>query len=124
MGNAPRKSTLTPFGLKCREHRIRLQKSLGEQATFLGIKTSELSEIETGNRPVPNEIPDRLGFWLGLHALEVSVLRQLATANANVVYLNKKHRESRKLFRKINRLSPAEIRQLGQERYKEAIDDG
>jgi hypothetical protein len=124
MGNALQKTSLTPFGLKCREHRMRYQRSLGEQAAFLRMKTSMLSEIEIGARPVPQGMPERIGRWLDLPVLDISLLKRLSTANSNVVYLDKKHRASRKLFRKINRLSPAEIRQLKPERYQEAVDDG
>jgi transcriptional regulator with XRE-family HTH domain len=103
---------------------MRLHLSLGEQAAFLNVKTSVISEIETGNRPVPHEMPEKIGRWLGLPVLDIALLKRLSTASSNVVYLDRKHRESRKLFRKINRLSPAEIRQLKPGRIQEAVDDG
>jgi transcriptional regulator with XRE-family HTH domain len=124
MGNAIRKSSLTPFGMKCREYRMRSQRSLGEQATYLRVSPSDLSEIETGARPVPQGLPESIGQWLELPPLDVTLLVRLSTADSNVVYLDERHRKSRKLFRKINRLSPAQIRQLRQSNFQEAVDDG
>lgn len=119
MAASPRKGTLTQFGLKCRETRQQFGKTVAEQATSLGMKPSDISKIEMGISPVTAEYIEKFGKWLKLGDLATSTFKVFARTNNVVPFRpNKAHQEARKLFRRVNQLSPSEIRKLG-ERLKE-----
>ena len=119
MVTSPRKSTLTQFGLECREARRQFGKTVADQAAFLGIKPSEITKIEMGELPVTRDYIERFGNWLDLGDLYKSKFRVYSRTDNVVPFRpNKSHQEARKLFRKVNQLSPSEIRKLG-ERLKE-----
>lgn len=119
MATSPRKSTLTQFGLQCRETRQRFGKTVADQAVSLGLKPSDIAKIEMGEAPITSEYIESFGRWLNLGELSTSKFRVFArTDNVVPFRRNKSHQEARKLFRKVNQLSPSEIRKLG-ERLKE-----
>lgn len=109
-----RKSTLTQFGLKCREARAKHSRSIADQAIAMDVLPSEISQIEMGESLPSMSYVQKFGQWMGFDALEISKFRVFARPVNNVVQFrpNKIHQESRKLFRRVNQLSPEEIRNL------------
>lgn len=123
----PRATTLTPFGLKAREYRIAFGKSIGDQAEAFSVSPSDVSSIETGQTIPDADYIERFCTWLGLGKLDESILGKLAsyTGDNTVRFkLPREHRDTRRLFRKINRLTPAQIRNLssGDERSEKCRD--
>src|SRR3569833_1280264 len=105
MSLALRKSTLSQFGLKCREVRFARGLSLADQAIGMSMLPSEISGVETGGAAPTEDYIVRFGAWLKLDALELSKFRVFARDGNNVVSFkaSKAHQESRKLFRRVNR---------------------
>lgn len=115
MSPAARKSTLSQFGLKCREARVARGLSLADQASGMRLLASEISGVEEAGGTVPTEeYIARFGAWLELDALELSKFKVFARERNNVVPFkpSKAHQESRRLFRKVNQFTPAQIRNL------------
>lgn len=119
-------SSLTPFGLSCRSHRMRAGKTIGDQADFFRISPSEVSLAETAARPPSAEYLQKFCEWLHLGELDLQILRKMISYTEDKVVrlpLPKEHREARRLFRKINKLTLAQIRDLGRDDGEEISSD-
>ena len=119
-------SALTRFGQHCREMRSRLEKTIGDQADAFGCQPYEISEIETGKLPVPPDYSRKLVSWLHLNEQERREL--LKKIETNVIAFPRhtpggdKTRAMR-LFRKISKMHPNEIRSFGKKPPPEVQDD-
>jgi AraC-like DNA-binding protein len=110
-------NTLTRFGRYCRDARASQGKNMATQADSLGHKVSEISLYETGIMLPPDNYIDELAEWLGLDSQE---LRKRAPRDSTVIAFPRKRHANRsvRLFRKISRMTPAQIRALGSDRDK------
>jgi hypothetical protein len=118
---------LTEFGAKCREHRIRSARKLYDQSSVLRLSAAQISSIELGEVAIPPDFPKQFSDWLGLTDGEHRELESLASTKSNVISFRPKDNNSenaRKLFRKINKLTLAEIRGIGRTLKGNKTDDG
>lgn len=113
MGGTDNKSALTSFGQKCREERQEQGKTLFDQAKHMKLLPSDISAIEAGERQPPSGYIENFGQWLGIGPLQLTKFTVLARPS-NVIPFprTQEARDTRKLFRKVNKLSPEEIRRL------------
>jgi hypothetical protein len=120
-------SALTRFGQHCRELRSHRQMTLGDQADALGCQPCEISSIEMGHSPLPPHYARRLVDWLRLNEQEQREL--LKRIESNVVAFPRStasgdKTSSMRLFRKISKMRPNEIRSFGKKTPPETAKDG
>ncbi len=120
-------SALTRFGQHCRELRSRREKTLGDQADALGCQPCDISSIEMGHSPVPLQYSHKLIAWLRLTEQEQRDL--LRKIESNVVSFPRHaaggdKTSSMRLFRKISKMRPNEIRTFGKKPSPEITKDG
>jgi transcriptional regulator with XRE-family HTH domain len=121
-------SALTRFGQHCRGLRSHRGMTLGDQAEALGCEPSEISSIEMGVSPLPANYSQRLVDWLNLNESEQRDL--LKKVETNVVAFPRRtstggdKTSSMRLFRKISRMRPNEIRSFGKPPPPENKNDG
>ncbi|AZO75258.1 MAG: hypothetical protein E5V92_25865 [Mesorhizobium sp.] len=108
--------TLTAFGSACREIRMARKLRMIDQAKEFKCSPSFISAVETGGKQVPEGYVDSFGNWLNLDLVTRKHLQALADARINVIRFTPINKEraalARRLFRKINKMSPDEIRKL------------
>src|SRR5690606_36315351 len=85
MSRASRKSSLSLFGLKCRELRLARGLSLADQSNGMKMLPSEISGVEAGDVAPTADYITRFGAWLKLDALELSKFKVFARHGDNVV---------------------------------------
>lgn len=72
---------LTPFGKAVRKLRIDRGWLLRDMAEGVGVAPSFLSAVETGRKPAPDDLVDRISAWAELSEEEKGTLyRALATS--------------------------------------------
>ena len=71
---------LTPFGVRCRQHRTGLGLIMADQAKELKCSVSYISAIERGDRTVPEGYAEAVAVWLGLSERESRQLLRLSGA--------------------------------------------
>lgn len=76
---------LTPFGKQVRKLRIDGNLKLADMATYLRVTPSYLSSIETGRKPVNEEIVRGTIEFFRQHGIEALELRALADQSQKVV---------------------------------------
>lgn len=106
-------SALTRLGQHCRELRSQRGLTIGDQADALGSEPYEISEIETGKASPPSLYFQKFGNWLRLTDQEYREL--LRKVESNVIAFRRDQpggarTTSMKLFRKISKMNPSEIR--------------
>lgn len=57
---------LTPFGKIVRKHRIDRGLLLKDMAEAIGLSSAGLSGIETGHKPIPADLPEKIANMLDL----------------------------------------------------------
>ena len=120
-------SSLTRLGQYCRDLRSSQDKTLGDQADALGYQPCEISSIEMGVSAPPSQYPQKLIHWLQLNEQEQrELLKRLET---NVVAFSRRgiggpRTSSMRLFRKISKMRPSDIRGFGRKSAPEATKDG
>ncbi|TPM54377.1 helix-turn-helix transcriptional regulator [Mesorhizobium sp. B2-2-4] len=107
---------LTAFGSACREIRMARKLRMIDQAKEFNCSPSFISAVETGVKQVPEGYVEKFGNWLNLDLITKKHLQALADARINVIRFTPINKEraalARRLFRKINKMSPDEIRKL------------
>jgi len=93
--------------------------TIGDQADAFGAEPHEISAIETGNSPAPPLYSQKLIDWLGLNEQEQRDL--IRKVESNVVALPRHigggdKTNAMKLFRKISKMQPNEIRGFGKKK--------
>jgi hypothetical protein len=93
--------------------------TIGDQADVFGTEPHEISAIETGKSPAPLHYSQKLIDWLCLDEQEQRDL--LRKAESNVVALPRStaggnKTNAMKLFRKISKMHPNEIRGFGKKK--------
>jgi transcriptional regulator with XRE-family HTH domain len=120
-------NALTKFGMLCREKRAANNKTMGDQADGMDIDVSMISAIETGGRNPEIEYAEKFGRWLNLNEAERKELRKrteaiiLSFPSAKYITKNSK---SVRLFRKISKMAPNQIRAIRKQGKGESKDDG
>jgi hypothetical protein len=105
-------NALTKFGQRCRDSRGLHGKSIGDQADAFGYQPFEISEIETGKKAIPPDFAKKFVDWLGLTAVEGQDLVRRIDNNV-IAFPHPKggnNSKSMRLFRKISKMNPNEIR--------------
>lgn len=72
------KATLTGFGVLLRKHRLDRGETLYEMAHAVGVSSSFLSAVETGQKRAPDDLVDRLVQHLNLDLVDALELREAA----------------------------------------------
>jgi hypothetical protein len=107
---------LTAFGAECRQIRMVRKLRMIDQAERFNCSPSFISAVETGDKQVPEGYVEKFGDWLKLDIVTRKHLQLLADARINVIRFTPVNKEraalARRLFRKINKMSPDEIRKL------------
>ena len=87
-----------------------------DQARQFGCSPSFISAVETGEKPVPEGYVDKFCDWMRIDATIRKQLQILADSRTNVIRFTPVSKEkaafARRLFRKINKMTPDEIRKL------------
>jgi hypothetical protein len=88
-----------------------------DQAKFFNCSPSFISAIETGDKHVPEGYVDKFCLWLSMSPSTKKQLQMLADIRTpNVIRFTPLNKEkaaaARRLFRKINKMTPAQIRNL------------
>jgi transcriptional regulator with XRE-family HTH domain len=114
---------LTRFGQHCRELRSRRGMTIGDQADAFGAEPHEISSVETGRSPLPPQYSQKLADWLRLNDQERMEL--LKKVESNVVAFRRNTSSGDKtsamrLFRKISKMKPGEIRRFSKKPPPEA----
>ena len=111
---------LTRFGRMCRDIRGQRGMTIAAQAAVLDQDVSTISSIETG-KIVPSLVYiDSFAEWLKLNDQQYLELKKRVPAKENVIEFPRRPGVTRsvKMFRKISRMTPTEIRGLKDERWK------
>ena len=69
---------LTPFGKEIRKKRIDQEMTLARFAELLDVSPTFVTAVETGKKPIPDELIDKAALHLNLSMFEVQFLRRLA----------------------------------------------
>jgi hypothetical protein len=120
-------NALTRFGQHCRHLRSSQDKTMGDQAEAFGCAIHFISSIETGKVPLPENYVERFRDWLNLSADQYRDLvkrRHNNVINLQIVRFTRDNSKSMRLFRKISKMSPGQIRNFRKKPQGEAKDDG
>ncbi|UGA46515.1 helix-turn-helix domain-containing protein [Bradyrhizobium quebecense] len=106
-------SVLSRFGQRCRDLRISRGLTMGDQAKHIGCSVNEISLIECGSRTPSEKYLEGFRIWMKLDDEDFQELKK--KIRSNVVELNRvkslgEHGRSMRLFRKISKMNPEEIR--------------
>ena len=110
-------SALTRFGEHCRDLRRLHGKNMLDQAAALGLPVHQISSIETGEIIPKDDYLRKLADWLSLNEREQQELRKRVQAKNNIISFPGKTAVAEKtttmrLFRKISKMKPREIRRF------------
>ncbi|MGP0090600.1 MAG: helix-turn-helix domain-containing protein [Xanthobacteraceae bacterium] len=118
---------LTRFGRHCRDLRLARDKTMGDQADVLRCEINYISSVETGRLLPTEQYLRALRSWLNLSAQEYTELLKRTRASVIQFPTSKhvaKNSSSMRLFRKISRMNPGEIRNIRKKQPDEAKTDG
>jgi transcriptional regulator with XRE-family HTH domain len=109
-------NTLTRFGQYCRALRTSRDLTMGDQARAFDCPIHSISSIEAGRETPTDKYIERFRKWLDLDETQYSDL--IKRTRSNVVELRRKrsytnNSTSMRLFRKISKMSPDQIRSFG-----------
>jgi transcriptional regulator with XRE-family HTH domain len=98
---------------------------MGEQAEALGCSVSMISSIETGRTFPSGDYIDHLCIWLELDPNRSAELKRRIPRSENVIAFPRKPDATRtvRMFRKLSKMTPAQIRALGDELPRGTPDD-
>jgi transcriptional regulator with XRE-family HTH domain len=110
-------SALTRFGEYSRDLRRLRGKNMLDQAQAVGLLVHEISSIETGQVSPTDDYIRKLSDWLGLNERQIQELKKRIPQSNNVISLYDKRAVMEKtttmrLFRKISKMKPQEIRRF------------
>jgi transcriptional regulator with XRE-family HTH domain len=120
-------SALTKFGHLCRELRSVNNRTMGDQAEEMGIDVAFISAIETGGKTPMKDYVERFGNWLNLNQTDRRALQKRTEAAVLSFPPSKyitKNSSSVRLFRKISKMAPTQIRNFRKQGLGENKDDG
>jgi transcriptional regulator with XRE-family HTH domain len=106
-------TVLSRFGQRCRELRSAKGVTMGDQAKHVGRSVSEISSIECGSRTPSEAYLQSFREWMKLDDDEFRDLKRKIRSNvvelSRIKALGEKGRSMR-LFRKISKMNPDQIR--------------
>ena len=119
-------TVLSRFGQRCRDLRLANNYTMGDQATHLGCSVSEISSIECGSRTPSDLYLEGFREWMKLEDDEFRDLKK--KIRSNIVELNRvktsgEKGSSMRLFRKISKMNPDQIRAFNKPPDSGARDD-
>jgi transcriptional regulator with XRE-family HTH domain len=116
---------LTRFGLLCRDLRISKNKNMGDQAAAMSCPVHYISSVETGKIDPTVEYIETFCRWLELDDAQRETLRKRNLSSVvNLRRFSKSNQStSMRLFRKVSKMGPLEIRQLKPKLQDEARND-
>jgi transcriptional regulator with XRE-family HTH domain len=119
-------TVLSRFGQRCRDLRLAKGLTMGDQAKQIGCSVNEISSIECGSRTPPDTYLENFRRWMKLDDEEFRDLKR--KIRSNVVELNRvktlgEGGRSMRLFRKISRMNPDQIRAFKKPPDSGARDD-
>ena len=94
-------SALTPFGLKCRELRLKMDRRVIEHADALKLEPAEITDYETGQKIPSEEYVRQTAFWLRVQPVELESLLLRRPVEGRVIKFTDRERRS---LRESNRL--------------------
>ena len=118
-------NALNRFGNYCREARAKHGLNMAAQAEALGQDVVDISAIESG-RVIPSQkYVEELCNWLNVSVAEQIEFERRIPQNATIIAFPRKKdaTSSVKLFRKVSKMTPAQIRALGKPPGKGVHDD-
>jgi transcriptional regulator with XRE-family HTH domain len=106
-------TVLSRFGQRCRDLRIARGLTMGDQAKNFGCSVNEISLIECGSRTPSEEYLESFRSWMKIDKEDLEELRK--RIRSNVVEMNRvrslgENGRSMRLFRKISKMNPDQIR--------------
>jgi transcriptional regulator with XRE-family HTH domain len=111
------------FGEMCREFRASRGLYLADQAEGTRVSVSTISAIERGTRSIPDGYPEAVAKWLGLSPEQARMLTNSAAVSSNVIEFRPKNDGAAALAfdltRRLNELTPADIREI-----KKLLEEG
>ena len=118
-------NALNRFGSFCRDARAKHGKTMAAQSDALGQDVTEISAIETG-RVLPSEdYVRRFCDWLDVAPVQRAEFAKRVPHTTNVIVFPRNGNTSStiRLFRKISKMTPTEIRALAKGANKGVPDD-
>jgi transcriptional regulator with XRE-family HTH domain len=118
-------NALSRFGSYCRDIRSARGQTMARQGEALGHQIADISAIETGRKVPSTAYIEQLCNWLNLSPEERAEVTRRIPRNEVVIAFPRKREGSStvKLFRKVSKMTPREIRALQKERRNGAPDD-
>jgi hypothetical protein len=119
-------STLTRFGRRCREARSKSGKCMAEQADVFNCPVSAISDVETGKVIPTTEYVEKFSNWLRLCNQDKNELLIRIPRSANVIEFPIRAPDGSKsirLFRKVSKMTPQQIRKIPSPLPRGAPDD-
>lgn len=102
---------LVSFGEISKSYRLAKGSRLFDQAEALNMKPSEISAYETGEKIPPQSYIDKLATWLALDFKQKAILlRSIRSVVIDISIERKKREGAMKLYRRIHKMKPSEIR--------------
>jgi transcriptional regulator with XRE-family HTH domain len=90
-------STLTDFGKEIRKLRIERGETMLDMSTKVSKSPSFLSAVETGRKPVPQQLVDEIARVYGLPVKAAAHLRDLAAKSVNAFKITPQKEEDQAL---------------------------
>jgi transcriptional regulator with XRE-family HTH domain len=120
-------TVLSRFGQRCRDLRLAKNLTMADQAKHIGCSVNEISSIECGTRTPSNDYLESFQEWMKLDDEEFRDLKK--KIRSNVVELNRiktlgEKGRSMRLFRKISKMNPDQIRAFNKPPDSGARNDG
>ena len=110
----------TQFGKYIRKLRIDRCEYLKDMADKLGVKSSFLSMVETGNKNIPSEWFDRISEIYSLNEEERNEMKQAIEDSKNYVKINLK--KSSEVKRKVSMVFARSFDEMSPETAKKIIE--
>ena len=112
---------LSEVGRLSRGLRIAKGYTMADQSDALDCTLSQISQFETGRAKPSNFYISAFVKWIGVDMIVHQSLLKSAKETANVIDLDSARSKQKRLYRKLNSLSPSQVRAL---RGKGTVDDG
>src|SRR6187200_257965 len=108
-------NALNRFGTFCREARAKQELTMAAQAEALGHDVVDISAIESGKVIPTGQYVQQFCEWLKIPSAKRAEFEKRVPQNATIIAFPRRKDGSStvRMFRKVSKMSPAEIRKLG-----------
>ena len=100
-------TSLTPFGIKCRELRLNAERRVIEHADALSIEPAAITDYETGRKVPSEEYVLRTAYWLRVPTTELEKLLSRIPAENRIIQFTPQERESLQASRRLLGKAPS-----------------